>query len=55
MKRFLRILIGIPLSPFPMLLSTYVWLWNDEQESWLEGPGLLTWYLASGQWDKLPD
>jgi hypothetical protein len=38
-----------------MLLGTYVWMWSDEGESWIDSVGTMTWYLASGQWDKLPD
>jgi hypothetical protein len=55
MKRLLRILFGLPLCPLPMLLGTWVWMWTDDDESWLQGPGQLTWYIASGQWDKLED
>jgi hypothetical protein len=53
MKTVLRILLGIPLSPLPVLLGTWVWLWDSGKESWCEGPGLIAWYLISGQWDKL--
>ena len=55
MKRLLRILIGSSLVIIPMFLSTWVWLFESCEESWLEGPGLYSWWLASGQWDKLPD
>ena len=55
MKRVLRIAFGLPLCIFPMLLGTYVWMWTDDEDSWWEGPGILTWWLASGQWEKLPD
>lgn len=55
MKRLLRILFGLPLCPLPMILGTYIWLWDDSGETWLQGPGQLTWWIASGQWDKLPD
>lgn len=55
MKRILRILFGLPLCPFPMLLGTYVWMWSDDGETWSESVGAITWYLASGQWDKLPE
>lgn len=55
MKRLLRILFGLPLSPFPMLLGTYVWMWSNDNEGWMESVGSMTWYLASGQWNKLPD
>ena len=55
MKRLLRILVGLPLCWAPMFLATWVWLFHDGNEGWLESVGSLTWYLASGQWDKLPD
>jgi len=55
MKRLLRILFGLPLAPIPMLLGTYIWMWDDTGESWSESVGAMTWYLASGQWEKLPD
>lgn len=55
MKQFLRILFGLPLCPFPMLLATYAWMWSDDEEGWMESIGLMTWHLASGQWEKLPD
>lgn len=54
-KRFLRILVGLPLCPFPMFLATWIWLFEDEGEGWVESIGSMTWYLASGQWNKLPD
>jgi hypothetical protein len=55
MKRILRIIIGLPLSTALMFLATWVWLWETTEESWMESVGLYTWYLASGDWDKLPD
>jgi hypothetical protein len=55
MKRILRISIGLTLFPAPMFLATWVWLFETTEESWLESVGLYTWYLASGDWDKLPD
>lgn len=55
MKRLLRILFGLPLAPIPMLLGTYIWMWDDSGESWSESVGAMTWWLASGQWEKLPD
>jgi len=55
MKRILRILVGLPLCWVPMFLSTWVWLFQDGDEGWIDSVGSMTWYLASGQWDKLPD
>ena len=55
MKRLLRIIFGLPLCPFPMVLATWVWLWEDGNEGWLESVGAMTWWLASGQWERLPD
>lgn len=54
MKRLLRILFGLTLCPIPMLLGTYIWMWSDGK-SWQESVGVFTWYLASGQWNKLPE
>ena len=55
MKRILRILFGLPLCIFPMTLATYAWMWSDDEEGWMESIGAMTWHLASGQWEKLPD
>jgi hypothetical protein len=55
MKRILRILIGLPLCPAPLFVATWVWLFDDSGESWHDTVGVYTWYLASGQWDKLPE
>lgn len=55
LKRILRIIVGAPLSPFPMFLGTWVWLFSDGDESWGESVGYPTWCLASGDWDKLPE
>ena len=55
MKQLLRILFGLPLCPVPMVLATWVWMWSSDKETWLESVGTMTWYLASGQWDKLPE
>jgi len=54
MKRIIRIPFGIVLCPFPLLIGTWMWLWGDE-DNWLEEVGLTTWWIASGQWNKLPD
>jgi hypothetical protein len=55
MKRILRIMVGLPLSPFPMFLATWVWLFTTTEETWTESVGYYTWCLASGDWDKLPE
>lgn len=54
MKRLLRILFGLPMCPLPLFLGTYIWMWDDS-ENWWDAVGSAVWYLASGQWDKLPD
>ena len=54
MKRLLRIIIGLLLSPFPMFLGTWIWLWTNNI-SWVDTVGYFTWQLASGDWDKLPE
>lgn len=55
MKRCIRIVFGSLLCPIPMLLATYVWMWDETHDSWMDGVGLFAWYFASGQWEKLPD
>jgi len=55
MKRLLRIMIGLPLCPVPMFLATWIWLFSHTKDSWIESVGYLTWNLASGDWDKLPE
>ncbi len=55
MKRFLRICIGTSLFVAPMVLSTWVWLFVSNKESWTESVGKFSWYLISGQWEKLPE
>jgi hypothetical protein len=54
MKRLLRILFGLPLCPFPLTIGTWIWLWERDAK-WSETVGQLTWWIASGQWDKLDD
>ena len=54
MKRLLRIMIGLPLSPIPMFLGTWIWLWTNNMP-WVDAVGYFTWHLASGDWDKLPE
>jgi hypothetical protein len=54
MKRLLRIMIGLPLSPFTMFLGTWIWLWTNNI-SWVDTVCYFTWKLASGDWDKLPE
>jgi hypothetical protein len=55
MKRIIRILIGTLMCPLPLIFGTCVWIFSFDDETWLEGPGQLTWWIASGQWEKLPD
>jgi hypothetical protein len=55
MKRILRIIVGLPLCPLPMFLGTWAWLFTDTRETWMESVGYLTWCLAIGDWDKLPE
>lgn len=54
MKRILRILVGLLLFPFPMFIATWVWLFQED-DSWFESVGRMTWNLVSGDWDKLPE
>ena len=55
MKRILRILVGITLGIIPMLLATWIWLFDSNNETWSESVGKYTWYLVSGDWDELPE
>ena len=54
MKRIIRIPFGLIFCPLPLVLGTWIWLWGDE-DNWWEEVGLTTWWIASGQWNKLPD
>ena len=53
-KKIIRILFGLPLAVIPMLLASWVWLF-DSEESWKDTVGKYSWYLISGQWEKLPE
>ena len=55
MKRIFRIIIGFPLSPILMLLATWIWLFSNDNETWVDCVWPGTWHLASGNWDKLPE
>jgi len=52
-KRILRIIIGLILSPVLFVVSGWVWLnisKKDELYCWD-----YIWFTVSGDWDKLPD
>lgn len=48
-------MIGLPLFPILMILATYFWWFEDDDTTWKESVGYFTWYIASGNWDKLLD
>ena len=52
MKRLLRIIVGSTLFPIPMFIGTWIWLFNNGEESWTKSVGKFLWELISGQWDK---
>lgn len=54
-KRILRIIIGIPSSITAGILATLIWVFIETDESWVDSIGLYMWWLASGQWEKLPE
>ena len=54
MRRLLRIPIGLALCPVLCLIGTCMWLFEEDTD-WAEEVGTAMWYLASGQWSKLPD
>ena len=53
MKRIIRIPIGILLCPMPLFIGSLMWLWEEEMR--YSEVVEVAWYLASGQWNKLPD
>jgi hypothetical protein len=52
-KKFIRILIGLPLSFILIGVSTWIWFFSD-QGNWIQDVAKPAWCLASGNWDKLP-
>jgi len=55
MKQTFRIIIGLAIFPVPLIVGTWIWLWENKNIGWLDTIGLFTWHLVSGNWDKLPD
>ena len=53
MKRILRIIIGLAISPIMLIIGTFVWILSDV--NWIEAIGRYLWYLISGDWDNLPE
>jgi len=53
MKRILRIIIGLLVSPIMLIIGTFFWIFSDE--NWIKTIGKDLWYLISGNWDKLPE
>jgi len=53
MKRILRIIIGLLVSPIMLIIGTFFWIFSDEE--WTDTVGRLLWYLIIGDWDELPE
>ncbi len=54
MKQIIRIPFGIMFCPIVLFVGTFIWLFEEDM-GWWEDVGTTTWYLASGQWNKLPE
>jgi hypothetical protein len=52
MKRILRIIIGLALSPIMLIMGTLLWIFSNE--NWTDTVGISLWYLISGNWYELP-
>jgi nitrogen fixation-related uncharacterized protein len=53
MKRILRIIIGVSISPIMLIVGTVLWILSNE--NWTDTIGRYIWYLIIGDWDKLSD
>jgi nitrogen fixation-related uncharacterized protein len=53
MKRILRIIIGLSISPIMLIIGTFFWIFSNE--NWTDTIGRYIWYLIIGDWDKLPE
>jgi nitrogen fixation-related uncharacterized protein len=53
MKRILRIIIGVSISPIMLIAGTLLWIFSNEY--WTDTIGRQLWYLIIGDWDKLPE
>jgi len=53
MKRILRIIIGLAISPIMLIIGTFVWILSDV--NWIEAIGKVLWNLINGNWEKLPE
>jgi len=53
MKRILRIMLGLSVSPIMLIMGTFLWIFSDV--NWTDTVGKYIWYLISGDWDKLPE
>ena len=53
MKRILRIIIGLVVSPIMLIIGTFVWIFSNE--NWIKTIGKGLWNLINGNWEKLPE
>jgi hypothetical protein len=53
MKRILRIIIGLAISPIMLIMGTVLWIFSNQ--NWTNTVGRYLWYLISGDWDNLPE
>lgn len=53
MKRILRIMVGLLISPIMLIIGTFVWIFSDLK--WIETIGKDLWNLINGNWHKLPE
>ena len=53
MKKKLRIIFGTCFFIVPMAIGTFIWLFTEDK--WNDTVGKYSWWLISGQWEKLPD
>jgi hypothetical protein len=51
-KILLRIIIGCLLTPWMLLMTGWIWLFENTKEPYCWD---LIWYNLSGQWEKLPE
>ena len=53
MKRILRIIIGLTVSPVILIIGTLFWIFSNE--NWTDTIGKYLWYFIIGDWDNLPE
>jgi hypothetical protein len=53
MKRILRIIIGLSISPIMLIIGTFFWIFSNE--NWTDTIGIYLWYFIIGDWDELSE